>query len=225
MCKGVIRLHAPVARRRIEPTSILFDYSMARETIPKAVRDELLDSYDHRCAVCGGDRPQVHHIDEDASNNDVSNLLPLCPNCHLRDQHNPTRKVEIPKLRLFRKYRDPAILKPQFHPIYIRQLFLDEVGDWDGEVDDLSELEEEVRELIDLIQALEMGAFYAKGLSKLLGPERHAYIYSLEGGRDFRFEQQRREENREYRKRLADNREKALALIVELLRYQPWANA
>ncbi len=119
----------------------------ARDDTEK-IKDALLDEYDHRCAVCGGGRPHVHHIDEDASHNDLLNLLPLCPNCHLRDQHNPTRKVEIPKLQLFRKFKDPAILKPQFHPIYTRQLFLDAIVL--GE-EAISEIENQAGELTELI--------------------------------------------------------------------------
>ena len=41
---------------------------------------------EHKCAVCGWDKDervlQVHHIDEDRSNNDLSNLIILCPTCH-----------------------------------------------------------------------------------------------------------------------------------------------
>ena len=102
---------------------------MARVSILKKTSEALHDEYNHRCAICGSDRPQLHHIDENHANNDLLNLLPLCPNCHLRDQHNPTRKVEVPKLQLFRKYKDPAVLKPQFHPMFIRQQFLATVGD------------------------------------------------------------------------------------------------
>lgn len=195
---------------------------MTRETIPKKIREALLDEYDHRCAVCGGDRPQVHHIDEDASNNDLTNLLPLCPNCHLRDQHNPTRKIDVPKLKLFRAYKDPAILKPQFHPIYVRQLFLDTVVLSEDVVD---QLEGQANELIEFIQSLEMGEFYAKRLTELIGPLRRAFFMSLGSGPDLRYEQQRREANRDYRQHLVTNREPARALIVELLRYQGWANA
>lgn len=140
---------------------------MARESIPKKLKDTLLDEYDHRCAVCGGDRPHIHHIDEDASHNELHNLLPLCPNCHLRDQHNPTRKIDISKLQLFRKYKDPAILKPQFHPIYLRQCFLSTVVP--GE-DPTADLESQATELIEFIQALAMGDFYGKRLTELVGP-------------------------------------------------------
>lgn len=195
---------------------------MTREAIPKKIRDALLDEYDHRCAVCGGDRPQVHHIDEDAANNDLSNLLPLCPNCHLRDQHNPTRRIEIPKLKLFRTYKDPTILRPQFHPIYIRQVFLDSVV---LSQDGVGELEAQAKELIELIQSLEMGEFYGKRITEIIGPLRRAFVMSLGSGPDYRYEQQRREANHDYRQHLIANREPARALIVELLRYQGWANA
>lgn len=194
---------------------------MTRETIPQKIRYSLLDEYDHRCAVCGGDRPHIHHIDEDASNNNPLNLLPLCPNCHLRDQHNPTRKIEVQKLKLFRFYKDPAILKPQFHPIYVRLLFLDTVNLGQDEVD---ELEDQANELIEIIQAMEMGEFYATRLIELIGPLRRAFIMSLGSGTDPRYEQQRRDANRDYRQHLVANRDSARALIVELLRYQGWAN-
>lgn len=43
-------------------------------------------SYPHRCAICGYDEfeegLEVHHVDEDRSNNDVSNLVILCATCH-----------------------------------------------------------------------------------------------------------------------------------------------
>jgi hypothetical protein len=194
---------------------------VVRQAIPKKIRDALLDEYDHRCAVCAGDRPQVHHIDEDPSNNDLLNLLPLCPNCHLRDQHNPTRRVEVPKLQLFRKYRDPAILKPQFHPVYARQLFLHDV---ELSEEPVAPLEAKVQELIELVQALEMGQFYAKRLSELLGPLKRIRVMSLGGVPDPTFEMKIRVDRKDYRSKLIANREQACALLVEMLRYQAWAN-
>jgi hypothetical protein len=195
---------------------------MTREAIPKKLKDALLDEYDHRCAVCGGDRPHVHHIDENASNNVIENLLPLCPNCHLRDQHNPTRKIEIPKLQLFRKYKDPAILKPQFHPIFLRLSFLYEVQPTE---DPISNLESQANELIGFVQALEMGAFYSNKLSEFIAPLRRAYVMSLGSGPDHHYEMQLRATNRDYRQKLIKNRDSATSLLIELLRYQGWANA
>ena len=40
-------------------------------------------TWPRRCAICGFDRiVAIHHIDEDHSNNDPINLIPLCPNHH-----------------------------------------------------------------------------------------------------------------------------------------------
>jgi hypothetical protein len=194
---------------------------MNRESIPKKLRDALLDEYDHRCAVCASDRPQIHHIDEDPSHNEIENLLPLCPNCHLRDQHNPTRKIDIPKLRLFRRYKDPSILKPQFHPIYVRQAFLDGV---ELNSDNVDCLEKQANELIELISSLEMGPFYSKRLNEQIGPLRRVFMMMLGDDPDLNYERQKLEANRDYRQKLVNNKESAQFLLVELLRYQPWVN-
>lgn len=49
-------------------------------------RQKAFDTYKHRCAVCGYKEDErileVHHIDEDHSNNDIKNLCILCPICH-----------------------------------------------------------------------------------------------------------------------------------------------
>lgn len=43
-------------------------------------------TYEHKCAICGWDEDErileVHHIDENRKNNDVNNLIILCPICH-----------------------------------------------------------------------------------------------------------------------------------------------
>jgi hypothetical protein len=194
---------------------------MAREPIPKKLRDAVLAEYNHRCAVCGNDRPQLHHIDEDSSNSISDNLLPLCPNCHLSDQHNPTRQVEVKKLHLFRRFKDPGILKPQFHPVYKRQLFLDDVVVCDEPV---QELFRQVTELRELVKALEMGDFYFNRLGELLALEFPYYQICLALGTDPDKEAERMIGNRRYRQKLVTNRESARDLLVEQLRYQRWAN-
>jgi predicted restriction endonuclease len=75
----------------------------ARLSIPRVTKSLVLKEFNYKCAICGKERPQVHHIDENPSNNDLLNLIPLCPNCHLIDQHNPTIPVDIEKLKLFRQ--------------------------------------------------------------------------------------------------------------------------
>ncbi|MCC4309757.1 MAG: HNH endonuclease signature motif containing protein [Alcanivorax sp.] len=195
---------------------------MPRESIPKGLKEKILDEYDHRCAVCGGDRPHLHHIDEDATNNIEKNLLPLCPNCHLRDQHNPTRKVDIPKLNLFRNFKDPSILRPQFHPIYVRQRFLDDV---EVNVEPVQDLERKSNELIEFVASLEMGDFYSKRIKELIGRPNRAFVYSFGGGRDAAFERLMSRARKDYRQQLFDNNQYVKELLIELLRYQGWANS
>lgn len=54
-------------------------------------RDRNPSSY--RCPGCGRGRDQVsafhvHHLDGDKQNHDESNLVALCPTCHLGDEHD-----------------------------------------------------------------------------------------------------------------------------------------
>ena len=195
------------------------DTNMARKQLSEALKDKVKKEFNYKCAICANDNPQIHHIDEEHSNNEIENLLPLCPNCHLTDQHNPTRKVEIAKLQMFRKYKDPTILKSQFHPLYKRSLFLNNIDENNEEV---KELFEQVNSLIEFVKSLEMGDFYSKELKRLIKRDSHIYKTSLSGGRDYQNEQARRDSNLKDRKKLIENSTKAIDLIVELLRYQKW---
>lgn len=67
-----------------------------RVPIPPAVRREVLIEASYRCAVprcLTALAIDVHHIDENASNNDPSNLIALCPTCHSAF-HRKTYSVE-----------------------------------------------------------------------------------------------------------------------------------
>ncbi len=192
---------------------------MARKPMNEKLKDTVKKEFNYKCAICGTDNPQIHHIDEDHSNNGIDNLLPLCPNCHLTDQHNPTRKIDIPKLQLFRKYKDPTILKSQFDPLYKRFIFLYDI---DENENDVKQVFEKVNSLINFIKSIEMGDFYSKELEKLIKQENHAYVMSFDRDYDPAYEQAKKEDNLSDRKKLILNREKAIDLIIELLRYQKW---
>lgn len=192
--------------------------SKERVSIPAKTRDTVLQEYNHRCAVCGADRPHIHHIDEDPSNNSLDNLLPLCPNCHLTDQHDPTRRIDAEKLRLFRRHKDPAILRPEFHPLFLRLNFLLTVEISEIHTDDL---EGQAEDLADFVKALQMGDFYGERIRNLTKRPPHAYFVSL-GGPDPEYERLVRCHNLEYRQQLVSVTEKVVSLAVELLRYQPW---
>lgn len=49
-------------------------------------RHRAFEEYEHKCAICGWCEDErvleVHHIDEDRANNDITNLMILCPICH-----------------------------------------------------------------------------------------------------------------------------------------------
>ena len=49
-------------------------------------RQKAFEHFEHQCVVCGYNEDvrilEVHHIDENHSNNELNNLCILCPNCH-----------------------------------------------------------------------------------------------------------------------------------------------
>jgi hypothetical protein len=53
-----------------------------RSKLPRSVQTQLLLRNRHACCVCQKPRVQIHHIDGDASNNDISNLASLCLEHH-----------------------------------------------------------------------------------------------------------------------------------------------
>lgn len=187
-----------------------------RIAIPKSTKDAVFKEFNHRCSICGGDCPQVHHIDENPSNNDLLNLLPLCPNCHLRDQHDPTRTIEVDRLRLFRAKRDPLILQECFEPIWRRSKWLLNVEQYT-----LDQLTTQAEELASFVEALAMGAFYAKQLRSLLEVPAMARISFTDTPSHVR-EEWNRKDTATHWALLKENREAAFGLIVELLRYQQW---
>ncbi len=173
-----------------------------RKGIPRQVQDAVLKEFNHRCAIRGEDHPQLHHIDENPENNDPMNLLPLCPNCHLTDQHNPTAKIPIGILRLFRKYKDPTILKAQFQPLFARMSWFYfpelQMGVMSSDV-----LRFLTHDLCRFIRCLNMGAYYCRRMQVILP------VDSL------------KDTPREAPSRIED----AEKLIIEMLRYQEWPQA
>jgi hypothetical protein len=135
------------------------------------------------------------------------------------DPHDPTAETDQGKLRLLRKFRDPAILKPQFHPLFIRLRFLDEIEDDKF----IIELEKHAKELIDFVANLEMGKFYSKQIGELIKRPIYGSITSIgDYASDARESERRIREPQEYREILRSNRNAVLALVIELLRFQMW---
>jgi len=153
-----------------------------RTKIPKATSDAVLKEYNHRCSICGADRPQLHHIAEDPSNHEPLNLLPLCPNCHLSDQHNPTSRIDPGILVLFRKHKDPAILSPQFEPLYRRMKWLSDGIEKKLERDYLAT---RVVDLCQFVQSLEMGSYFSNRIADRFHLKRQLHDWSQISKSDF----------------------------------------
>jgi hypothetical protein len=189
-----------------------------RNSPSNSLSESVLREFRHRCAVCGRHSPQLHHIDEDPSNTVAENLLPLCPNCHLQDLHDPTSSPDPLKIRLFRRTKDPFILDPRFDPIWKRLRFLtprkNEVDEsWDYNC----------KNLLDFIGCLKMGEYYRpRILSLLCHTTEHFEFYRMRAGLPFKkadFDSIELFENawHNFRANAIED------LCVEMLRYQEWS--
>ena len=191
---------------------------MARVKLPDAIRTAVLREFNHRCAICGIANPQIHHIDEDPNNNDPENLLPLCPNCHLLDQHNPTVPVDPRKLSLFRRFKDPLILSSQFEPLFRRMLFLIEPTD---NVFDYRRVLSASEELFEFVSVLQMGDFYGRQLRSLISRPAMPRCF-VEDTSDHERAHMAAEDARTHFNVIEAGGKRSIELIVELLRYQKW---
>ena len=201
--------------------------SRQRIAIPKATKEEVLKEYKHLCALCrkSDSRPEVHHIDEDPSNNEVLNLIPLCPNCHTDKIHNAYNYIETGRLQLFRRYKHPLILAPQFLPLFHRMRFLET----DLVESGYDELHKKVDELIRLVQTHDKGEFYATELESLLRFSSWGNFWISFDETEWEIQERireealrKKEEDLVYGQLLQQSKEKLYELIIEMLSYQSW---
>ena len=71
-----------------------------RVPIPEQLRLEIIEKCNNRCCVCQTPFVQIHHIDEDPSNNTFDNLVALCPNCHSQAPSRSHMTVNLTEGRL-----------------------------------------------------------------------------------------------------------------------------
>ena len=66
-------------------------------------REKAFRYYEKKCISCGYNKHpnvlEVHHIDRNRENNDLSNLIPLCPTCHT-EVHRGHRVVDPERIEL-----------------------------------------------------------------------------------------------------------------------------
>jgi len=189
-----------------------------RISMTKVIKDALFKEYHHRCAICNSENPHIHHIDDDPSNNDIMNLIPLCPNCHLQDHHDPTKHIEQEKLKWFRKYKDPSILKPEFHPLYIRLLFFNSIEDETN----ITELQSNIEELSKFIEGLNMGKFYSTKIRKIAKKPAYVRVWVVDSESAQRNKMLNNVETKEYLDKINKVKNDIFALVFEVLRYQDW---
>lgn len=197
-----------------------------REHVPKATRESVMGEFSYRCALCGTDDPQLHHIDEDPSNNEEMNLIPLCPNCHLTDQHDPTKQIDEEILQLFRRHRDPTILSSQFSVLYKRARPFLRPEDYDYE-----EKKDAVNTFLSFVSSLEHGDHYNGELSALItkGGVSLGTLYldpprtpSEKERREKEREEREKKRRSQYNEKLRSNTDEVEGLIIELLKFQDW---
>lgn len=170
--------------------------------------------------MCGRHDPQLHHIDEDPGNNACANLIPLCPNCHLQDIHAPTAPLDRQKVSLFRRCKDPFILDPRFHPIWIRLRFLRGAADTKG-----YSWKYCCQDLTSFVKAFTMGEYYSARIDSVLRkPVDHMVACLRNQGqnvseKDIQNDPTRHKEVNEFRAAAIEE------LCVEMLRYQGWNRA
>ncbi|MBW3624510.1 MAG: HNH endonuclease [Armatimonadetes bacterium] len=190
-----------------------------RINIPRSISDKVLKEFNHNCAICNQVQPHLHHINEDPSDNDPLNLIPLCPNCHLIDEHNPTKKIDPNIIKLFRIHKDPMLLKPQFQLLFNRMQFLELVE----KQPDPDLLENKSLELVEFISSLKMGQFYSKKVNDLLSrPESMGGGYSNYLTGESHFWSNNKQRTEDYVVKVQTARIEVYSLMVELLRFQDW---
>jgi hypothetical protein len=183
-----------------------------RAAIPKAISEQVLKEFRHKCAICGRHEPHLHHIDEDPSNNTIENLLPLCPNCHLQDSHDPTAPVDSYKIQLFRRIKDPLIFDPRFHPLWSRLRFLRE-----NESDRAESWKWSCNNLCEFVKALNMGQYYSNLIMGVLkAPHEHYIVHQHKQGKKISKENINLNELHIFCATVIED------MCVEMLRFQKW---
>lgn len=185
-----------------------------RLSVPQKLKDKILVEFNHSCVCCGAPYHEVHHIDGDPSNNAEDNLIVLCPNCHQVRVHGKSIKITPEQLRLYKKTRSKAVFKPIYHSIKNRIGFLEtneyESLTYDG-------LAEKSEDLIKFVRTLRSGDYYGNKLEQCL--YREAIVCDMLAQNDV--DEQLKESEREYKRRIKDNKEEILRLVLECAEVQP----
>lgn len=71
-----------------------------RKPIPDTLKNKVYDNAGDKCQMCGKKgNLKIHHIDANPGNNNITNLILLCGNCHDDAHHGVTPKVRLKNAR------------------------------------------------------------------------------------------------------------------------------
>ncbi|HHT9133274.1 MAG TPA: HNH endonuclease signature motif containing protein [Candidatus Avalokitesvara rifleensis] len=186
-----------------------------RLPVPKKMKDKILVEFNHSCVCCDAPYHVVHHIDEDPSNNAEDNLIVLCPNCHQGRVHGKSRKITPAQLKLYKTTKSKGVFKPIYNAI-IRRITFVEKDEYENLTSD--EISTKVKDLIGFISTLEQGEYYAQELKPYLRSSPYVWVIPMP---DSVVNQRKKELLEERRKRIKDNKEEILRLVLECAEVQP----
>ena len=89
---------------------------MARKAITQKVRSKLQKEINSICPFCHNEDVehfQVHHIDNNHENNEISNLLLLCPLCHSKITKGDITDDEVRRIKIGLNSSNVVRLRPQ----------------------------------------------------------------------------------------------------------------
>ena len=73
-------------------------------------RIKAIEEYGHSCVICDEKNIiEIHHLDENHQNNDINNLIPLCPTHH-RYMHSKFKYLILPLIKIWNSSRDGLAL-------------------------------------------------------------------------------------------------------------------
>ncbi len=188
-----------------------------RIQIPQIIRDEVLVEFNHTCVRCDAPYHEVHHIDGDPSNNSKDNLIVLCPNCHQGKVHGKSIKITPEQLRLYKKMKSKAVFKPIYNAVRSRLEFIEADKYEDMALDEISSRS---KDLIEFISTLSHGEYYVRKLKEYLRTPLFAIVWTFDTP-DYVFKQRRKEQEKELKTQIEENRDNILRLVLECLELQP----
>ena len=141
-----------------------------RKEIPAALATSVKTEFGNRCAMCREPYVTIHHIDENPSNNNRQNLIPLCPNCHHGRVHGyGGNKIDRRALELYRELGTRFAATGAYNLLLKRSAY---ITSGMFEQLDSDQLSNALDDLLSFVRGLKFGPHFEKKLSRLLRPPR-----------------------------------------------------